>query len=88
MLLLDTLQLNLVLGTPVVCGEDRSVSIFLFRCKYYPSNEALHYGHKISERTTSHIICTLTFKRRIKSHLPFAGIIRSSLYSARFQDKG
>jgi len=31
---------------------------------------------------------TLTFKRRIKSHLPFAGIIRSSPYSTRFQDKG
>ena len=30
----------------------------------------------------------LTFKRRIKSHLPFAGIIRSSPYSPRFQDKG
>ena len=30
----------------------------------------------------------LNFKRRIKSHLPFAGIIRSSLYSPRFQDKG
>ena len=29
---------------------------------------------------------TLTFKRRIKSHLPFAGIIRSSPYP-RFQDK-
>jgi len=30
----------------------------------------------------------LTFKRRIKSHLPFAGIIRSSPYSSRFQDNG
>ena len=30
----------------------------------------------------------LTFERRIKSHLPFAGIIRSSPYSPRFQDKG
>jgi len=30
----------------------------------------------------------LTFKRRIKSHLPFAGIISSSPYSTRFQDKG
>ena len=31
---------------------------------------------------------SLTFKRRIKSRLPFAGIIRSSPYSTRFQDKG
>ena len=29
----------------------------------------------------------LTFKRRIKSRLPFADIIRSSPYSQRFQDK-
>ena len=34
------------------------------------------------------ICITLTFRRRIKSHLPFAGIIRSSPYSTRFQDKG
>ena len=30
----------------------------------------------------------LTFKHRIKSRLPFAGIIRSSLYSTHFQGKG
>ena len=30
----------------------------------------------------------LTFKRRIKSRLPFAGIIRSSPFSTRFQGKG
>ena len=30
----------------------------------------------------------LTFKRWIKSRLPFAGIIRSSPYSTGFQDKG
>ena len=30
----------------------------------------------------------LTFKLRIKSRLPFAGIIRSSPYSTGFQDKG
>ena len=30
----------------------------------------------------------LTFKRRIKSRLPFVGIIRSSQYSPRFQVKG
>jgi hypothetical protein len=38
-------------------------------------------------RMESNNVC-LTFKRRIKSHLPFAGIIRSSPYSPRFQDKG
>ena len=36
----------------------------------------------------SNLIWPLTFKRRIKSRLPFAGIIRSSPYSTRFQDKG
>ena len=30
----------------------------------------------------------LTFKRRIKSRMQFASIIRSSPYSPRFQDKG
>ena len=30
----------------------------------------------------------LTLRRRIKSHLPFAGIIRRLPYSTRFQDKG
>ena len=33
-------------------------------------------------------VCALTFKRRIKPRLPFAGIIRSSPYSPHFQDKG
>jgi len=30
----------------------------------------------------------LTFRRRIKFRLPFAGIIRRLSYSTRFQDKG
>ena len=38
--------------------------------------------------THTHFQCHLTFTRRIKSHQPFAGIIKSSPYSARFQDKG
>ena len=33
-------------------------------------------------------ISGITFKRRIKSHLPFAGIIKSSPYSPRFEDNG
>ena len=32
-------------------------------------------------------INTLTFRRRIKSRLPFAGIVRRLPYSTRFQDK-
>ena len=34
------------------------------------------------------VINPLTFRRRIKSRLPFAGIIRRLPYSTRFQDKG
>jgi hypothetical protein len=30
----------------------------------------------------------LTFRRQIKSHLPFSGIIRRLSYSTHFQDKG
>ena len=30
----------------------------------------------------------INFRRRIKSRLPFAGIIRMLPYSTRFQDKG
>jgi len=34
------------------------------------------------------ILCLKPFKHRVKSHLPFGGIIRSSPYSPRWQDKG
>ena len=34
------------------------------------------------------IATILTFRRRIKSRLPFADIIRRLTYSTRFQDKG
>ena len=44
------------------------------------------YASRVAE--TSTCITILTFRRRIKSRLPFAGIIRSSPYSTRFQDKG
>jgi len=35
----------------------------------------------------SEIFGFLTFRRRIKSRLPFAGIIRRLPYSTRFQDR-
>ena len=44
--------------------------------------------HSVSTVQERMVFERLTFKRRIKSHLPFAGIIRSSPYSPRFQDKG
>ena len=34
------------------------------------------------------LYAVLTFRRQIKSHLPFAGIIRRVPYSTHFQDKG
>ena len=43
---------------------------------------------KISRVGVTYALRLLTFKRRIKSHLPFAGIIRNSPYSPRFQDNG
>ena len=42
----------------------------------------------LSQSAGNDIEIHLTFKRRIKSHLPFAGIIRSSQNAPRFQDKG
>ena len=39
-------------------------------------------------RGLSTFVGTLIFRRRIKSRLPFAGIIRRLPYSKRFQDKG
>jgi len=42
------------------------------------------------EQRVDYSLCVsgLTFRRRIKSRLPFAGIIRRLPYSTRFQDKG
>jgi len=39
-------------------------------------------------RTIKCTLFSLNFRRRIKSHLPFAGIIRRLPYSTRFQHKG
>jgi len=44
--------------------------------------------HNLAVNSVTEDVATLTFKRRIKFHLPFAGIIKSSPYSPRFQDKG
>ena len=62
-------------------GELRKIQrVTLFKA----ANTELEYNTvRVPEAVQS-----LTFKRRIKSHLPFAGIIRSSPYSTRFQDKG
>jgi hypothetical protein len=49
-------------------------------------------GTIVMETQHINVSCTvfidINFRRRIKSRLPFAGIIRSSPYSTRFQDKG
>ena len=43
--------------------------------------------HSADISTRRFYLEVLIFKRRIKSRLPFAGIIRRSPYSPRFQDK-
>ena len=49
----------------------------------------IHPLQKSERHRRSYVLAnTITFQRRIKSHLPFAGIIRSSPYSPRFQDNG
>ena len=47
-------------------------------------NSNLLFDHKQKKK----FFCCLTFRRRIKSCLPFAGIIRRLPYSTRFLDKG
>jgi len=47
-----------------------------------------HTLHITSEYLNALNDSQLTFKHRNKSHLPFAGIIRSSPHSTRSQDKG
>ena len=49
--------------------------------------DAFWYQH-IFLKTYVGYASPLTFRRRIKSRLPFAGIIRRLTYSTRFQDKG
>jgi len=54
--------------------------------KQFPIN--MPRGNSNHSHLDTIFVSTLTFKRRIKSHLAFAGIIRSSPYSTGFQDKG
>jgi len=58
------------------------VTVILLACQLFPSESSLLQQQTPATETN------LTFKRRIKSHLTFAGIIRSSPYSPCFQDKG
>ena len=44
--------------------------------------------HMLGSTYFAYFHSILTFRRRIKPRLPFAGIIRSLTYSTRFQDKG
>jgi len=50
--------------------------------KYFPA----WHSSKLLQLTQLYAV--LTFRRRIKSRLPFAGIIRRLPYFAHFQDKG
>ena len=62
----------------------RSMSLYRLGC---PVHAVKHKYALIYDDWILHA-AYLNFKRRIKSHLPFAGIIRSSPYSSRFQGNG
>jgi len=66
---------------PVMYKSFEDTGIFLLDILYSLNGSAL-------AALSTAVRFSLTFKRRIKSHLPFAGIIRSSPYSPSFQDKG
>jgi len=75
-------------------------SYFSFRVTFYLGSEMfvtyIYLGYSVFLLTMNLkfpyillvLLRTLTFRRRIKSNLPFAGIIRRLPYSTRFQDKG
>jgi hypothetical protein len=65
------------------CPVSCSIYVDKYKMKKLPT--LLHFGKSTNIKLVIH---NLTFKRRIKSHLPFAGIIRSSAYSPHFQDNG
>ena len=63
----------------------------------WDSTESANKNYNIVLRTAFYLqlksvftlkMAYLTFRRRIKSQLPFAGIFRRLPYSTRFQDKG
>ena len=47
-----------------------------------------HSNSVVSTRNWTHTYYNFTFRRRIKSRLPFAGVIKRLPYSTRSQDKG
>ena len=71
---------KLALTSPT--GSGRSVGIVRSRTKATEFSFLLLIQTAINS-TVFGLEAGLTFKRRIKSHLPFAGIIRSSPYSPR-----
>ena len=70
--------------TFLIISKDKIVYVkktFLTRCN-------IHRTTDFYIRGCVHRNSVLTFRRRIKSRLPFAGIIRRLSYSTGFQDKG
>ena len=74
---------------------------YIYMSKHdYPSNERINKNtyswHSVSATLIrnkpvvfdGNFVISLTFRRRIKSRLPFAGIIGRLPYYTRFQDKG
>ena len=58
----------------------------MFNILYKATRYVRHAGDGLSLNGV--VWLSLAFKRRIKSRVPFAGIIRSSPFSTRFQDNG
>ena len=79
-------MLQHVLQLPVCMTVQDEKKIWHFTHNYYST--LILERNKITYFSPEEGKYYLTFKRRIKSHLPFAGIIRSSPYSPCFQDKG
>jgi hypothetical protein len=71
-----------------VNNRENSVTFYVSKCAFSDQNSLRRrcwHRRSCTERLVS---CGLTFKWWIKSHLPFAGFMRSSPYSTRFWDKG
>ena len=81
--------------TPLIHGISRTYfyrQVFLLRKILLYFVRRVCVGEKeVSEQLSQYsdyTAASLSFRRRIKSRLPFAGIIRRWTYSTRFQDKG
>ena len=76
--------------TLIACTGQRSSATPDISGRHDRADDNLTMNPALSQTNPIHSLPSLclTFRRRIKSRLPFAGIIRRLPYSTRFQDKG